>query len=145
MKKLILGAFLIGLSIVSCTNSKDGAGDSSTEITQEMVSEVVISNFTVQEQVSGVQGAKNRMQFLLNVDAKETNIVLDSLYYRDYACKLQVKNKAEGLYVASAAKKESSEAVTKEMKFIRFTIMGSKEKILIGENELKKLQPLYMP
>jgi hypothetical protein len=81
---------------------------------------------------------------MLNADTQGNPIVLDSLFYLDYACKLNVKNQSNGLYIATATKSDN-ESRTKEVKTIVFSVKGSDYKLVVSEDELKRLKPLYMP
>ena len=144
MNKIVIAFAVVSLTLISCSNSKKGSNKLEHNITQEMVDKVVISNLTMQEHVSGVEGGKNTMEFLLNADNHGTDIVLDSLYFLDYACKLFPKDKATGRYRASA-KKSDNNVRTQEIKSVIITVVGSDKKISILETEMKVLDPLHMP
>ena len=144
MKKLyILSILVLGL-VVSCSSSKNGATGNTVSITQDMVNSLTVSNLTWQEQVSGVQGGENMIVFTFKLNNNDTHISLDSLYYLDYACKLNLKNQATGMYVGRSFKSKS-QARTKELKSLVFTLNNSDLNLSVSETELNRLEPLYMP
>lgn len=139
-------ALLIAVTVLSmaCSNSNKTTESKEVEVTQEMVDGIKITNLTMQEYVSGVEGGKNTIEFLLNADMGGQNMELDSLFFIDYACKLYVKDAETGLYKASSTKSEN-DMRTMEIKPIRFSMKGSSLSVSVMETEMKVLDPVHMP
>ncbi|MGB0805537.1 MAG: hypothetical protein ACPGRC_02535 [Salibacteraceae bacterium] len=144
MNKILIAFIIFSIGGISCSTTKMGSKKIEPNMTEELIDKVVISNLTMQEHVSGVEGKKNIVEFLFSANSVAPSVVLDSLYFLDYACKIFAKNEAEGLYKATAKKNENT-ARTKEVKSVTITVTGSKKVIVVPETQMKVLEPLYMP
>lgn len=143
MKGNLLVVILAVLVIVGC-NGMRSSTETSKELTEEMVSRVIVKNITVQERVSGIQGGRNSIEFKLNIETGKKYIVPDSLFYKQYKCKLNLVDSVNALYKAVSRKEKNiSNAAARNDLSISFK--GSNLKRVVSNENVSILAPLYMP
>ena len=140
MKRGII-VWIIGLlAIVGCTNSKAGKS------TFNPKAGIKITNVTVQEMVSGVQGGDNSFRFLLTIDTGSELVIADSLFYGNVKTKVFVKDAEKSLYIANAVKsKSNSQFKAASETTVVVTFKYKEERIVIKADSFKVLEKMYMP
>ena len=136
MKFIKLTLVLLLFILTACTSTKK---NNSTDF---KLSDILVTNATVQEMVSGVEGGHNTLKFAMNIEFPSDDLVADSLFFGNLKMKLILKNKADKKYVASVVNR------------LNLTISDSKMSVNIkykGINpvvvsvEYKVLESIYMP
>ena len=143
MKGLIIGAAIV-LGAIGCSNMKSGGENKVNDLTEELLSKTVVSNATVQEWISGIEGGKNTMEFSLNIETGAEFIKPDSLFYLDYKCKLVLEDSTNSLYTIKTRKIDDIKR-TKEVKSIVISFKNTELTYSFSEIDLKRLEPVYMP
>jgi hypothetical protein len=142
MKRIALLFIVAVLGCSACSSLKNS--QSPEPVTVDVLKELNVGNFTIQEYISGIEGGKNTLEFLLNIDSKQTGLMPDSIRYSGYNCKLYSKNTTTHLYKATSVKKGNS-LLTKELKRLFVTFKDSDlvyEQVSVKANIL---DPIHMP
>lgn len=133
MTRITVAIFaLITLGLLGCNPVKKGGAVKKDFSVQ--LEEIVIESVTVQERLTGVEGGKNSIEFMLYLDITSVEITADSLKGNGFKCAVFKKGMDSNVYTGRVNKDEQMDFKSDmilELKNSSLTIPIPKEKIKI--------------
>jgi hypothetical protein len=132
-----IGGFLFVLFLVISCTSQNG-------IMNEQ-SKVKVTDVTVQEMVSGIEGGKNVYEFLMTIETGSDKVQPDSLIHRLYKAKIYLKDSARNIYKAQYTESAERVDLKNVSKSVFVSFKGKENTFTIEVDSVRVLDKMYMP